>query len=46
LVLYADGSVGTFDLVTLEEEGRLGPDELLLVGPDSQVPELTKLSLD
>jgi len=46
LVLYADGSVGSFDLVTLEEEGRLGPDEELLVGPDSQVEELRKLSLD
>ena len=46
LVLYADGSVGTFDLVTLRGEGVLGQDELLIVGPDSQVEELRKLSLD
>jgi general secretion pathway protein G len=45
-VLYADGTVGTLDLVTLEEQGVLGKDELLLVGADSQVEELTKLSLD
>lgn len=46
LVLYADGSVHRLDLVTLEEEGVLGPDEELVVGPDSQVEELRKLSLD
>jgi hypothetical protein len=46
LVLYADGSVGTFDLVTLMDEGLLGDGEDLLVGPDSQVEELRKLSLD
>lgn len=45
-VLYADGTVGTLDLVTLEEQGVLGKDELLVVGADSQVEELTKLSLD
>jgi prepilin-type N-terminal cleavage/methylation domain-containing protein/prepilin-type processing-associated H-X9-DG protein len=45
-VLYADGNVGTLDVVELEAQGTLAKDELLLVGADSQVEELRKLSLD
>ena len=46
-VLYADGSVQTFELADLQTEGVLLQDEdLLLVGPDSPVEDLTKLSLD
>ena len=45
-VLYADGSVQTLQLKTLENEGVLAKDEELLVGADSQLEELQKLSLD
>ena len=45
-VLYADGAVVSLDLVTLEKEGVLAKDEALLVGANSQVEELQKLSLD
>ena len=46
-VLYGDGSVQTFELVPLQEEGVLSEDEdILYVGPDSPVEDLTKLSLD
>jgi prepilin-type N-terminal cleavage/methylation domain-containing protein len=45
-VLYSDGAVQTYELVTLAKEGTIGPDEeLLLVGPSSPVPDLRKLSL-
>ena len=46
-VLYSDGSVQTFELELLKEEGVLMEDEEFLpVGPDSPVEDLTKLSLD
>lgn len=45
-VLYGDGTVRSLELEVLREEGVLGPDETLVVGPDSQVEDLTKLSLD
>lgn len=46
-VLFGDGTVETFELLLLQEEGVVGPDEpILLVGPDSPVEELRKLSLD
>lgn len=46
-VLYGDGTVETYEVFELRDEGLLGPDEeLLLVGPDSPVEELRKLSLD
>ncbi len=45
-VLFGDGSVQTFELEVLEEQGLLMPDEALTVGPDSKVPELTKFTLD
>ena len=45
-VLYGDGSVNAFELKLLEDDGTLLPDEILFVGPESQVPDLTKLSLD
>jgi prepilin-type N-terminal cleavage/methylation domain-containing protein len=45
-VLYTDGSVQSYELVTLAKEGTIGPDEeVLLVGPSSPVPDLRKLSL-
>ena len=46
LVLYDDGNVQRWNNVTLEEQGVLAIDEELIVGPDSQVEELRKLSLD
>jgi prepilin-type N-terminal cleavage/methylation domain-containing protein/prepilin-type processing-associated H-X9-DG protein len=46
-VLYADGSVQTFEFVELQEQGTVTPDETtLVVGPDSPVPDLQKLTLD
>jgi prepilin-type N-terminal cleavage/methylation domain-containing protein len=46
-VLYDSGVVGTFELSELREKGVIGPeDEILVVGPDSPVEELRKLSLD
>ncbi|HUR29025.1 MAG TPA: prepilin-type N-terminal cleavage/methylation domain-containing protein [Planctomycetota bacterium] len=46
VVLYGDGSPQTFESKVLEEAGTLQKDELLNVGPDSQVEDLRKLSLD
>ncbi|MDP6538313.1 MAG: type II secretion system protein [Planctomycetota bacterium] len=47
VVLYADGNVGTFEIADLEDDGTLMEDEgLLIVGPDSPVEALRKLSLD
>ena len=45
-VLYGDGRVHPLELELLREEGVLTEDEPLLVGPESQVDELRKLSLD
>ena len=46
-VLYCDGSVQTFELPLLQEEGKLAKDETtLVVGPDSPIEDLRKLSLD
>ena len=46
-VLYADGSVQTFEFKALQEEGKITPDETVLrVGPDSPVEDLTKFTLD
>ncbi len=47
VVLYADGSVGRFDLVTLEEQGILEKDAVVLpVGPASPLEELRKVILE
>ena len=46
LILFADGTVEVEDQALLEEDGTLAEDELLIVGPDSQVEVLRKLSLD
>jgi prepilin-type N-terminal cleavage/methylation domain-containing protein/prepilin-type processing-associated H-X9-DG protein len=44
-VLYADGSVQTFELPLLKEEGKVLPDETnLQVGPDSPVEDLRKFT--
>lgn len=46
-VLYGDGSVQTFEIEILKEQGVLEKEEdLLVVGPDSPVEDLRKLSLD
>jgi len=46
-VLYADGSVQTFEFKALQEEGKITKDETVLrVGPDSPVEDLTKFSQD
>ena len=47
LVLLDSGAVATYELFELREKGVIGPeDEHLVVGPDSPIPELQKLSLD
>ncbi|MCC7013422.1 MAG: type II secretion system protein [Planctomycetes bacterium] len=47
VVLMADGSVDTYELSLLRDSGVLGAEEEhLVVGPDSPVEELRKLSLD
>lgn len=46
-VLHASGFVSTFEIAELIEDGTLDPEEeLLIVGPESPIEELTKLSLD
>lgn len=45
-VLWGDGSVRTIEVELLREQGVLGPDEDLVVGPESQLEELRVLSLD
>jgi prepilin-type N-terminal cleavage/methylation domain-containing protein len=47
VVLMADGTVETYEIAKLIESGVLGPDdEHLVVGPESPIDALTKLSLD
>lgn len=47
VVLWADGSVSTFELALLREEGILdSEEEVLIVGPESPIEELQELSLD
>lgn len=47
VVLWANGSVTTYELVELKDEGLIDPEEtILIVGPDSPVDALQKLSLD
>lgn len=47
VVLMADGSVDVMEIALLRESGVLGPEEEhLIVGPDSPVESLRKLSLD
>jgi len=46
VALMGDGSANTFELADLRAAGVLGPEEALVVGPESQVEELRKLSLD
>jgi len=47
VVLYLDGHVGTFELELEREKGTVGPEEdVLLVGPESPIEVLQKLSLD
>ncbi len=46
-VLLGDGTVATYELFELREQGVLTPEEeVLIVGPESPVEELRKLSLD
>jgi prepilin-type N-terminal cleavage/methylation domain-containing protein len=47
VVLYADGSVTTHELFPLQKNGTIPKEaKTIKVGPDSPIPELTKLSLD
>ncbi len=47
VVLWADGSTQTYELYSLQNDGQLAEDEeLLVVGPESQIDELRKFSLD
>jgi prepilin-type N-terminal cleavage/methylation domain-containing protein len=46
-VLFADGNVGTFELFEEREKGTIAEDEeVLIVGPDSPIEVLQKLSID
>jgi prepilin-type N-terminal cleavage/methylation domain-containing protein len=46
-VLFADGNVSTFELIELQKSGVLHSDQNeLIVGPESPVDELRKLSID
>lgn len=46
-VLYSSGSVGTFELFELQEKGVVDKEtKVLVVGPESPIVELQKLSLD
>ena len=46
-VLYGDGTVQTFQMVLLEEQGIVDEEfGLLIVGPESPIDELTKFSLN
>lgn len=46
-VLYASGVIGTYEVAELIADGTLGPEEeFLIVGPESPIEELQKLSLD
>lgn len=46
VALMGDGSTETYELADLRAAGVIGPDEILVVGPESPVEELRKLSLD
>ena len=47
VALFADGSVQPFEIVEERKKGRIGPEETsIVVGPESPIEELTKLSLD
>lgn len=47
VVLWADGNVTTYEIALLREEGLIDQEEeLLIVGPESPVEALQKLSLD
>lgn len=45
-VLYADGSVRSYEMENLRDEGKIGPEEeMVWVGPNSPVPDLQKFTL-
>jgi len=46
VVLYGDGTAQTFELGPLVVDGTIQKDEQLIVGPESQVEDLKKFSLD
>jgi prepilin-type N-terminal cleavage/methylation domain-containing protein len=47
VVLFADGSIATFEIAELQKAGTVPEEQKdLIVGPDSPVEELRKLSLD
>jgi prepilin-type N-terminal cleavage/methylation domain-containing protein len=46
-VLYGDGAVNTFELALEIENGNVDPEaEFIIVGPDSNIEDLQKFSLD
>jgi prepilin-type N-terminal cleavage/methylation domain-containing protein len=46
-VLFSDGNVATYELMELQKSGTLHEDQnVLIVGPESPVEELRKLSID
>jgi len=46
-VLYGDGAVNTFELFLERENGNVDPEEeYIIVGPDSNIEDLQKFSLD
>ena len=46
VVLYGDGHAQSYEVKLLQTEGKLQEKEQLLVGPESQIDDLKKLSLD
>jgi len=47
VVLWADGNVTTFEIALLREDGTIDrEEEILIVGPESPIEALQKLSLD
>jgi len=46
VALKGDGSADTYELADLRKAGTVGEEEILIVGPESQIEELRKLSLD
>lgn len=46
VVLFADGAARTFDLVQLRNEGKIGPKDFIIPGPECPVEELRTLRAD
>lgn len=46
VTLFANGAVREFDVVRLRDEGVIGPNQYVIVGPECPVPELKTLRRD